>query len=81
MQVCFPKATVSQAILFSGTVEDFTQQFSAVQKQMEALKHILPWRDTPNTKSQRARSSSARCRGCPSVATTPAPPTQETSKE
>ncbi|KAI2667056.1 Gag-Pol polyprotein [Labeo rohita] len=32
----------SKAGLFCDTVEDFAQQFSAVQKQTEAIKHILP---------------------------------------
>lgn len=32
--------------LFSNTVTDFGQQFSAVQKQTEAIKHILPPCDT-----------------------------------
>ncbi|KAI2668377.1 ORF V: Enzymatic polyprotein [Labeo rohita] len=35
--------------LFGDTVEDFAQQFSAVQKQTEAIKHILPRRDIPST--------------------------------
>ncbi|KAI2661198.1 ORF V: Enzymatic polyprotein [Labeo rohita] len=42
----FLDAPVSQAGLFGDTVKDFAQQFSAVQKQTEAIKHILPRRDT-----------------------------------
>ncbi|XP_016383327.1 MAM domain-containing protein 2-like [Sinocyclocheilus rhinocerous] len=38
---------------FSDTVEDFAQQFSAVQKQEEAIKPILPRRDTAATVSPR----------------------------
>ncbi|KAL0147753.1 hypothetical protein M9458_056929, partial [Cirrhinus mrigala] len=38
----FLDAPVSQAGLFGDTVEDFAQQFSAVQKQTKAIKHILP---------------------------------------
>ncbi|KAI2660982.1 Tyrosine recombinase slr0733 [Labeo rohita] len=41
----FLDAPVSQGGLFGDTVEDFGQQFSAVQKQTEAIKHILPRRD------------------------------------
>ncbi|RXN03272.1 dihydroxyacetone phosphate acyltransferase-like protein [Labeo rohita] len=42
----FLDSPVSQAGLFSDTVEDFAQQVSAVQKQTEAIKHILPRRET-----------------------------------
>ncbi|RXN39538.1 cytochrome P450 2G1-like protein [Labeo rohita] len=47
----FLDAPVSQAGLFGDTVEDFAQQFSAVQKQTEAISHILPRRekDDPDT--------------------------------
>ncbi|KAL0182011.1 hypothetical protein M9458_021386, partial [Cirrhinus mrigala] len=41
-KVRFLDAPISQAGLFGYTLEDFAQQFSAVQKQMEAIKHILP---------------------------------------
>ncbi|RXN12474.1 cadherin-22 [Labeo rohita] len=41
----FLDAPISQGGLFGDTVEDFAQQFSAVQKQTEAIKHILPRRD------------------------------------
>ncbi|KAI2645741.1 WD repeat-containing protein on Y chromosome [Labeo rohita] len=64
--------------LFGDTVEDFAQQFSAVQNQTEVIKHILPRRDP--TKPSCARPSSARHRGCPPAASTPARPT-ETLKE
>ncbi|KAI2662122.1 ORF V: Enzymatic polyprotein [Labeo rohita] len=45
----FLYAPISQGGLFGDTVEDFAQQFSAVQKQTEAIKHILPRRDIPTT--------------------------------
>lgn len=49
-KVCFLYAPISQAGLLSNTVEDFGQQFSAVQKQTEAIQHTLPWSDlTPAT--------------------------------
>lgn len=35
---------ISQAGLFGNAVENFAQQFSANQKQMEAIQHILPRR-------------------------------------
>ncbi|KAI2657031.1 hypothetical protein H4Q32_021090 [Labeo rohita] len=43
----FLDAPISQSGLFGDTVEDFAQQFSAVQKQTEAIKHILPRRRPP----------------------------------
>ncbi len=46
-KVSFLDALVSQAGLFGNTVEDCAQQFSAVQKQTEAIQHILPRRDAP----------------------------------
>ncbi|KAI2655607.1 tRNA dimethylallyltransferase [Labeo rohita] len=73
---CFLDAPISQAGL-CGDTEDFAQQFSAVQKQTEAMKHILPWHDVVNTRPPSARSSTACRRGHPPVASTPAPP-QET---
>ncbi|KAI2668660.1 hypothetical protein H4Q32_005425 [Labeo rohita] len=45
----FLDAPISQGGLFGDTVEDFAQQFLAVQKQTEAIKHILPLRDIPST--------------------------------
>ncbi|KAI2660736.1 Ribosomal RNA large subunit methyltransferase H [Labeo rohita] len=45
----FLNAPISQGSLFGDTVEDFAQQFSAVQKQTEAIKHILPCGDIPTT--------------------------------
>ncbi len=57
----FLDAPISQAGLFSDTVEGIAQQFSAVQKQTEAIQHILPRRDAPSaTAAPRARPQSAR---------------------
>ncbi len=50
----FLNAPVSQTGLFGDAVENFAQQFSAAQKQTEAIRHILPWRA--------AAASSAPCR-------------------
>ncbi|KAI2647783.1 Gag-Pol polyprotein [Labeo rohita] len=68
----FLDAPVSQAGLFGDTVEDFAQQFSAVQKQTEAIKHILPRRETTR-KSPGAQPQTARRRGRPPVAPKPTP--------
>ncbi len=46
-KVSFLDGLVSQAWLFGDTVEDCAQQFSAVQKQTEAIQHILLRRDAP----------------------------------
>ncbi len=70
----FLDAPISQAGLFGDTVEDFAQQFSAVQKQTKAFKHILPRRDPPYaTILSRAGQQPARCRGCPPAFSTAAP--------
>ncbi|KAL0168520.1 hypothetical protein M9458_036742, partial [Cirrhinus mrigala] len=60
-KVRFLNAPISQAGRFGDTVEDFAQQFSAVQKQMEAIKHILPRSD----KASGARSRPAHRQGPP----------------
>ncbi|KAI2652818.1 ORF V: Enzymatic polyprotein [Labeo rohita] len=60
----FLDAPISQGGLFGDTVEDFAQQFSAVQKQTEAIKHILPRRNIP-TMSAGPQPPPARRRGCP----------------
>lgn len=59
--------------LFSNTVTDFGQQFSAVQKQTEAIKHILPPCDTTATRPLRGGPQSARHQWCPPVAYTLTP--------
>ncbi|KAL1277248.1 hypothetical protein QQF64_023921 [Cirrhinus molitorella] len=41
-KVGFLNAPISQTGLFGDAVENFAQQFSAAQKQSEAIKHILP---------------------------------------
>ncbi|XP_051564216.1 uncharacterized protein LOC127446923 [Myxocyprinus asiaticus] len=64
----FLAAPISQAGLFSDTIEDFAQQFSTVKQQMEAIRHILPRRGS------RPRTPSARRQGCPPALPQPAPP-------
>ncbi|KAI2653661.1 Gag-Pol polyprotein [Labeo rohita] len=79
-KVRFLDAPISQAGLFYDTVEDFAQQFSPVQKQIEAIKHILPRRES--TKPLGARPPSPCRRGRPpTAAKTPAPPPVTTSTE
>ncbi|KAL0176422.1 hypothetical protein M9458_028752, partial [Cirrhinus mrigala] len=74
-------ADADKAGLFSDTIEDFAQRFSAVQRQTEAIKHILPWRES--TKPPAAKPSSARRRGHPPAASTsalaPPPPPKEST--
>ncbi len=71
----FLNAPISQAGLFGDTVEGFAQQFSAVQKQTEAIQHILPWRDAPAAAAApRTRPPSARRRGRPPASSRAAPP-------
>lgn len=41
VKICFLDGPILQGGLFSNTVEDFSQQFLAVQK-AKAIKHILP---------------------------------------
>ncbi|KAL0200123.1 hypothetical protein M9458_003310, partial [Cirrhinus mrigala] len=65
-KVRFLNALISQASLFGDT------QFSAVQKQTEAIKHILP--RCESTKPPGAQPPSAHRRGRPPAASTPAPP-------
>ncbi len=79
-KVRFLDALVSQAGLFSDTVEDCAQQFSAVQKQTEAIQHILPRRDAPSatTPPQGKPQSAHRC-GRPPVSSRAAPPRAESS--
>ncbi|RXN32928.1 translation initiation factor IF-2-like protein [Labeo rohita] len=53
----FLDAPVSQTGLFGDTVEDFAQQFLAVQKQTEAIKHILPFRETTRKSPDEEKAS------------------------
>ncbi|KAL1267921.1 hypothetical protein QQF64_033284 [Cirrhinus molitorella] len=64
----FLDAPISHVGLFGDTVEDFAQQFSAVQKQTEAIKHILPRRESSRAPPSAPppcglNISSARCPG------------------
>ncbi len=70
-KVRFLNAPVSQTGLFSDAVESFAQQFSAAQKQTEAIKHIMR-RRKPAASTPAAAPQPARRRGHPSAAA-PAP--------
>ena len=75
----FLDAPLSQVGLFGDAVESFAQQFSAAQKQTEAIRHILP-RRTPAapTRPPAADPPSTRRRGRPSAASSaPAKPQQQ----
>ncbi len=79
----FLDSPISQAGLFGEAVEDFAQQFSAAQKQMEAFRHILPRRSaTVSTPPPAAAPPSACRRGRPPAAFTSAParPQQQPSQ-
>ncbi len=72
-KVRFLDALVSQAGLFGDTVE-------AVQKQTEAIQHILPRRDAPTaTAAPGSRPPSARRRWCPPASSRAAPPRAEST--
>ncbi len=72
----FLNAPVSQTGLFGDAVENFAQQFSAAQKQTEAIRHILPRRAAAaSTRPPVAAPQSTRRRGRPPAAA-PAPAQQ-----
>ncbi len=71
----FLDTPISQAGLFGDTVEGFSQQFSAVQQQTEAIQLIL--RDAPSTAAPGARPQSACLHGHPPVSSRAAPPRAE----
>ncbi len=75
-KVRFLNSPVSQTGLFGDAVENFAQQFSAVQKQSEAISHILPRRSAVASTLPPAAPQPARRRGQP-PATAPAPTPQQ----
>ncbi|CAM4542713.1 unnamed protein product [Leuciscus chuanchicus] len=78
-KVWFLDSPIPQVGLFGDAVESFAQQFSAAQKQTEAIRHILPRRPAAaSTRSSEADPLPARRRGRPSAAaSTPAGPPQQ----
>ncbi len=66
-KVQFLNAPVSQTGLFGDAVESFAQQFSAAQKQTEAIKHIMR-RRRPAASTPAAVPPPARRRGRPPAA-------------
>ncbi len=73
-KVQFLNAPVSQTGLFGDAVESCAQQFSAAQKQTEAIKHIMRRRKPAAASTPAAAPQPARRRGRPPVATHAARP-------
>ncbi|KAL0189943.1 hypothetical protein M9458_017042, partial [Cirrhinus mrigala] len=70
----FLNSPASQTSLFGDAVENFAQQFSATQKQTEAIKHVLPrCAAAASTRPPVAAPQHARRQGWP-PASAPAPP-------
>ena len=75
----FLNAPISRGGLFGDSVGDFAQEFSAAQKQSEALRHVLPRKRTaagPSPVAEEPRA--ARRRGRPPAAAS-APPSGQQS--
>ncbi len=70
-KVRFLNSPVSQTGLFGNAVENFAQQFSAVQKQSEAISHILPRRSAVASTLPPAAPQPARRRGRPPATAAP----------
>ncbi len=77
-KVQFLNAPVSQTGLFGDAVESCAQQFSAANKQTEAIKHIMRRRKPAAASTLAAAPQPARRRGRPPVAT-PAPTPRQPS--
>ncbi len=76
----FLNAPVSQTGLFGDAVENFAQQFSAAQKQTEAIRHILPRRAAAaSTRPPAAVPRSTRRRGRPPAAAPRSPRSRRSS--
>ncbi len=73
-KVQFLNAPVSQTGLFGDAVESCAQQFSAAQKQTEAIKHIMRRRKPAAASTPAAAPQPARRRGRPPLATPLWPP-------
>lgn len=61
-KVRFLNSPGCQTGLFGDTIESCAQQFLAAQKQMEAIKHIVPRRSAPSKRPLEPVTSSAPCR-------------------
>ncbi len=78
-KVQFLNAPVSQTGLFGDAVESCAQQFSAAQKQTEAIKHIMRRRKPAAASTPAAAPQPARRRGHPPVAAPAPTPWQQPS--
>ena len=75
-KIRFLNAPVSQTGLFGDAVQNFAQQFSAAQKQTEAISHIMPRRSAAASTPPPAAPQPARRRGRPSASAS-APASQQ----
>ncbi len=78
-KVQFLNAPVSQTGLFGDAVKSCAQQFSAAQKQTEAIKHIMRRRKPAAASTPAAAPQPARRRGRPPVAAPAPTPRQQPS--
>ncbi len=78
-KVQFLNAPVSQTGLFGDAVESCAQQFSAAQKQTEAIKHIMRRRKPAAASTPAAAPQPARRHGRPPVAAPAPTPRQQPS--
>ncbi len=78
-KVQFLNAPVSQTGLFGDAVESCAQQFSAAQKQTEAIKHIMRRKKPAAASTPAAAPQPARRRGRPPVAAPAPTPRQQPS--
>ncbi len=78
-KVQFLNAPLSQTGLFGDAVESCAQQFSAAQKQTEAIKHIMRRRKPAAASTPAAAPQPARRRGRPPVAAPAPTPRQQPS--
>ncbi len=78
-KVQFLNAPVSQTGLFGDAVESCAQQFSAAQKQTEAIKHIMRRRKPAAASTPAAAPQPARRRGRPPLAAPAPTPWQQPS--
>ncbi len=78
-KIQFLNAPVSQTGLFGDAVESCAQQFSAAQKQTEAIKHIMRRRKPVAASTPAAAPQPARRRGRPPVAAPAPTPRQQPS--
>ncbi len=80
-KVQFLNASVSQTSLFGDGVESFAQQFSAAQRQTEAIRHIMHRRKPAASYPASAPQPSRRHGHPPAAAFTPTLPQQLSTRQ